>query len=133
MIYTHLYKLSKYWHGFLSYCILIHRDIEQLPWSGPKQLRVGRNAQPLPNAPSNGEQDSFSEDEQKGRSLWLFILPWDKDTIMEHWDGDKNDPDSYVYKDYSYWRYVSNFNINTVADCQQLLVALSSLSSSVEQ
>ena len=35
--------------------------------------------------------------------------------------------------DYSYQRYVSNFDINTVADCQQLLVALGSLSSSVEQ
>ena len=54
---------------------------------------------------------------------------------MDSWDDDrdKNDPSSYVYKDYGYWRYVSNFNINTVADCQQLLVALSSLSSSVEQ
>ena len=35
--------------------------------------------------------------------------------------------------DYGYHRYVSNFDINTVADCQQLLVALGSLSSSVEQ
>ena len=35
--------------------------------------------------------------------------------------------------DYGYHRYVSNFNINTVADRQQLLVALGSLSSSVEQ
>ena len=35
--------------------------------------------------------------------------------------------------DYDYRRYVSNFNINTVTDCQQLLVALGSLSSSVEQ
>ena len=54
---------------------------------------------------------------------------------MDSWDDDrdKNDPSSYVYKDYGYWRYVSNFNINTVADCQQLLVALGSLSSSVEQ
>ena len=51
---------------------------------------------------------------------------------MEHWDGDKNDPDS-AYDDYSYQRYVSNFDINTVADQQQLLVALGSLSSSVEQ
>ena len=34
---------------------------------------------------------------------------------------------------YSYHRYVSKFDINTVADCQQLLVALGSLSSSVEQ
>ena len=42
-------------------------------------------------------------------------------------------PNSYAYNDYGYWRYVSNFNINTVADRQQLLVALGSLSSSVEQ
>ena len=41
--------------------------------------------------------------------------------------------DSHMYNDYSYQRYVSNFNINTVADCQQWLVALGSLSSSVEQ
>ena len=34
---------------------------------------------------------------------------------------------------YGYWRYVSKFDINTVADHQQLLVALGSLSSSVEQ
>ena len=54
---------------------------------------------------------------------------------MDAWDddGDKNDPRSCIYDDYGYQRYVSNFNINTVADCQQLLVALSSLSSSVEQ
>ena len=48
-------------------------------------------------------------------------------------DGDKNDPRSYVYDAYGYQRYVSNFDIDTVADCQQLLVALGSLSSSVEQ
>ena len=35
--------------------------------------------------------------------------------------------------DYGYHRYVSNYDINTVADRQQLLVALGSLSSSVEQ
>ena len=54
---------------------------------------------------------------------------------MDNWDndGDKNDPSSYVYNNYGYQRYVSNFNINTVADRQQLLVALGSLSSSVEQ
>ena len=54
---------------------------------------------------------------------------------MDTWDdvGDKNDPGSYVYDDYGYQRYVFNFDINTVADCQQLLVALGSLSSSVEQ
>ena len=52
---------------------------------------------------------------------------------MEHWDGDKNDPNSYAYDNYGYRRYVSTFDINTVADCQQLLVALGSLSSSVEQ
>ena len=51
---------------------------------------------PYLDAPSNGEQDSSSE-EEKGHSLQLFTLPQDEDTIMEHWDGDKNDPDSYVY------------------------------------
>ena len=38
-----------------------------------------------------------------------------------------------MYDDYGYRRYVSNFDINSVADCQQLPVALDSLSSSVEQ
>ena len=52
---------------------------------------------------------------------------------MDLWDDDKNDPTSYIYDNYGYQRYVSNFNINTVADRQQLLVALGSLSSSVEQ
>ena len=41
--------------------------------------------------------------------------------------------DSHALDNYSYRRYVFNFDINTVADCQQLLVALGSLSSSVEQ
>ena len=41
--------------------------------------------------------------------------------------------DSHMDNDYSYRRYVSHFNINTVAHHQQLLVALGSLSSSVEQ
>ena len=40
---------------------------------------------------------------------------------------------SHMDDDYGYWRYVSDFDINTVADHQQLLVALGSLSSSVEQ
>ena len=41
--------------------------------------------------------------------------------------------DSHMDDNYSHQRYVSTFNINTVADRQQLLVALDSLSSSVEQ
>ena len=49
---------------------------------------------------------------------------------MDSWYDDKNNPMSYIYDDYGYQRYVSNFNINTVADHQQLL---GSLSSSVEQ
>ena len=88
---------------------------------------------PYFDAPSDGEQDLSSEDEEKGHSPWLFTLPQDKDTIMDLWDDDKNDPTSYIYDNYGYQRYVSNFNINTVADRQQLLVALGSLSSSVEQ
>ena len=52
---------------------------------------------------------------------------------MDHWDDMSNKPNSHVYNDYGYWRYVSAFDINTVADRQLLLVALGSLSSSVEQ
>ena len=88
---------------------------------------------PYLDSPSDGEQDSSSEDEEKGCSPLLFTPPQDEDTIMDSWDDDKNDPMSYIYEDYSYWKYVSNFDINTVADRQQLLVALGSLSSSVDQ
>ena len=49
------------------------------------------------------------------------------------WDDKDNDPASHIYDDYSYWRYVSDFNINTKAHHQQLLVALGSLASSVGQ
>ena len=89
---------------------------------------------PYLNAPSNGEQDSSSEDE-RGRSPWLVTLPWDKETIKDHWKDHELDDqhDSHMYDDYSYQRYVSHFNIDTVADHQQLLVAFGSLSSSVEQ
>ena len=70
-----------------------------------------------------------------GRSLQLFTPPRDKGTIKDHWKDHKLDDqhNSHMYDDYGYQRYVSNFNINTVADCQQLRVALGSLSSSVEQ
>ena len=88
---------------------------------------------PYLDAPSDGEQDSSSEDEEKGCSPQLFTLPQDEDTIMDHWDDMGNKPDSQVYKDYGYQRYDSAFNIDTVTDHQQLLVALGSLSSSVEQ
>ena len=59
---------------------------------------------PYLDAPSDGEQDSSLEDEEKGHSPRLFTPPQDKDTVMEHWDdnGDKNDPDSYAYNDYGY-------------------------------
>ena len=78
---------------------------------------------------------SSSEDKEMGRSLWLFTPPQDEDTVKDHWEDYKlNDQhDSYAYDDYGYQRYVSNFNINTVTDHQQLLVVLGSLSSSVEQ
>ena len=111
------------------YQLLIH-SLEQ----DPSGEHFRRTYNPYLNAPSDGEQDSSSE-EEKGCSPQLFTPPQDEDTVMDTWDddGDKNDPNSYVYDDYSYQRYVSNFNINTVADCQQLLVALGSLSSSVEQ
>ena len=85
------------------------------------------------NAPSDGEQDSSNK--EMGRSLWLFTPPRDKVTIKDHWEDYELDGqhDSHMDNDYGYWRYVSNYNINTVADRQQLLVALGSLSSSVEQ
>ena len=86
---------------------------------------------PYLDAPSNGEQDLSDEE---GQSLQLFTPPQDKDTIMEHWDDEHgNEPDSYAYNDYVYQRHDFTFNINTVTDCQQLLVALGSLRSSVEQ
>ena len=106
--------------------------------TGQKLFEVLENTKkvkydPYLNAPSDGEQDSSLEDEEKGCSPQLFTPPQDKDTIMDSWDNDKNNPTFYIYDDYGFRRYVSNFNINTVADCQQLLVALGSLSSSVEQ
>ena len=52
---------------------------------------------------------------------------------MRGWDDEDNDPTSHIYDNYSYWRYVSDFNINTEAYRQQLLAALDSLASSVEQ
>ena len=69
-----------------------------------------------------------------GCSLWLFTLPQDEDTIKDHWEDYNLDTqhDSHMDDDYNYQRHVSNFNINTVADHQQLLVAHGSLSSSVE-
>ena len=59
----------------------------------------------------------------------------DKETIKEHWEDYELDDqhNSHAYNNYSYQRYVSTFDINTLADRQQLLVALGSLSSSVEQ
>ena len=107
--------------------------------SGQKLLEVLENAKkvdtydPYLDAPSNSEQNSSSEDEEKGWSPQLFTLLQDEDTIMDAWDDNKNDPSSYIYDNYGYRRYVSNFDINTVADHQQLLAALGSLSSSVEQ
>ena len=38
------------------------------------------------DAPSNGEQDSSSE-EERGRSLQLFTPHQDKDTVMDAWDN----------------------------------------------
>ena len=57
---------------------------------------------PYLNAPSDGEQDLSSEDEEKGCSPQLFTLPRDKDTIMENWDDKGNKPDSHAYKNYGY-------------------------------
>ena len=98
-----------------------------------KELVIVTIIDPYLNAPSDSEQDS--SDEEMGCSPQLFTPPWDKDIVKDHWEDYKldNQHDSHVYDDYDYQRYVSNFNINTVADRQQLLVALGSLSSSVEQ
>ena len=88
---------------------------------------------PYLNAPSDGEQ--YLSDGEMGRSPQLFTPPRDEDTIKDHWEDYEldNPHDSHAYDDYGYQRYVSNFNINTVADHQQLLAALCSLSSSIEQ
>ena len=89
---------------------------------------------PYLDVPSNGEQD-LSDGEEMGCSLRLFTLPWDKDTIRDHWEDYKLDGqhNSHMDNDYGYHRYFSNFDINTVADHQQLLVALGSLSSSEDR
>ena len=110
---------------------IINESLDQDP-SGKHLLKM---FDPYLDAPSDGEQDSSSEDEERGRSLQLFTLPWDKGTIKDNWEDHELDDqhDSHALDNYSYWRYVSNFNINTVADRQQLLAALGSLSSSVEQ
>ena len=85
------------------------------------------------DAPSDSEQDLSNE--EVGHSPQLFTPPRDEETVKDHSEDYKLDGqhNSHMDDDYGYWRYVSNFDINTVADCQQLLVALGSLSSSVEQ
>ena len=86
---------------------------------------------PYLDAPSDGEQSSEKEE---GRSPGLFTPPRsNEDTKIHGWDDEDNDPASHIYDDYGYRRYVSDFNINTKAHRQQLLVALGSLASSVEQ
>ena len=72
---------------------------------------------PYLNSPSNSEQDLSNK--EMGHSLQLFTPPQDKDTIKDHWEDYELDAqhDSHMDDDYSYQRYVSNFNINTVADC----------------
>ena len=55
---------------------------------------------PYLDAPSDGEQDL--SDEEMGRSPQLFTPTPDKNSVMEHWDEDKNDPDSYAYDNYGY-------------------------------
>ena len=81
---------------------IVNESLDQDP-SGEHSSKMFN---PYLNAPSNGEQDSSSEDEEKGHSLRLFTLPQDKDTIMHRWDDydneDKNDPDSHAYNDYGY-------------------------------
>ena len=50
---------------------------------------------PYLDAPSDSEQNS--SDEEMGRSPQLFTPYPDKDSVMEHWNGNKNDPDFYAY------------------------------------
>ena len=77
---------------------------------------------PYLDAPSDSEQSSK---EEEGRSPGLFTPPHsNEDTKMRGWDDKDNDPTSHIYDDYGYQRYVSVFNINTKAHCQQLLAAL---------
>ena len=86
---------------------------------------------PYLDAPSDGGESS---EEEEGWSPGLFTPPHsNEDTEMHGWDDEDNDPPSHIYNDYSYRRCVSNFNINTETNHQQLLVALGSLASSVEQ
>ena len=78
----------------------------QLLTDSLKKVRSGKHFKkmldPYLNAPSDGEQDLSSEDEEKGCSPQLFTLPRDKDTIMENWDDKGNKPDSHAYKNYGY-------------------------------
>ena len=70
----------------------ITNDLLDQDETGQKLFEVLENAKkvnydPYLDAPSDGEQDSSSEDEEmKGRSLQLFTPPRDKDTIKDHWE-----------------------------------------------
>ena len=119
----------------MSYDTYLHHQfimiVNHLLDQDPSGAALAAAFDPFLDAPSDGEQDS---EEEEGWSPRLFTPPPAEDTVMHGWDdNDKNHPDSYAYDDYSYWRYMSDFNINMVADHQQLLVALGSLASSVEQ
>ena len=119
----------------------ITNDLLDQDETGQKLFEVLENAKkvdynPYLDASSDGEQNSSLENEEmKGHSLRLFTPPQDEDTVKDHWEDYKldNQHDSHVDNDYSYHRYISKFDIDTVANHQQLLVALGSLSSSVEQ
>ena len=124
-------KVSHQTYIIFRFTEILNKSLDQDP-SGSELVEM---FDPYLNSPSDGEKDSSSEDEEMGRSLWLFTPPWDKETVKDYWEDHEldNQHNSHMYDDYGYWRYVSNFDINTVADCQPLLVALGGLSSSVEQ
>ena len=59
---------------------------------------------PYLNAPSNGEQDSSSEDKEKVCSPRLFTPPPDEETVKDHQKYHELDDqhNSHMYDDYSY-------------------------------
>ena len=87
---------------------------------GPSGESFQAQFDPYLDASSDGEQSSK---EEEGRSPGLFTPPHsNEDTEMCGWDDEDNDPTSHIYDDYGYRRYVSDFNINTETNRQQLLV-----------
>ena len=83
---------NKLWISTLIFTVTyIVVMIDESLTQDPSGEHLSKMFDPYLNAPSDGEQDLSSEDEEKGCSPWLFTPPWDKDIIMEHWD-DKGTP-----------------------------------------